>query len=724
MTDSQKPGSLFDVIDTVGSAETDPQPVGAVREPPGSDLFRPLMDSEQKEKEIVDGTPSSDELLSAGQAGESAKDATGYGPLKRLMDQNFLQYAAYVIRDRAIPDIDDGLKPVQRRILHSLHENDDGKFIKVANIVGYCMQFHPHGDASIGEALVSLANRSGFIDRQGNYGNIITGDPAAASRYIECRLTPLARAELFNDELTDFIPSYDGRKKEPVTLPAKIPVLLMLGTEGIAVGISTKILPHNFKELIEAEIAILQKKPFQILPDFPQGGLMDARTYANGRGHVLVRALIEKKKDGRTLIIREIPFGTTTDSLIASIEDAARRGKVKIKSIQDFTAEKPEIEILLPPGEDTARAEEALYAFTQCQVQISSRIVVIRDNKPVEMDVAAILKYNASRLVILLRRELQHRRRKLTEDIHHKTLVRIFIEERIYKKLETCASPDEAHQAVVDGLEPFRQELRRDITRSDVESLMGIPIRRISLFDVEKNRNELEQLTAALGETERDLSELVPYAIRYLRSILRKYAEDHPRRTNITVFGEISERELTAAELTICYDREKGYLGHKVAGDALVICSPLDRLLLIWEDGRCKITAPQEKLFVDVNLIHCAVVDREQIFSVVYESEFFTYYKKFIIGTLAVNRESRFAPKGAKILFLSADDPQELYVRYQVDKRGKIQQQRFFIAKQPPRARDTKGLVLTANKIEYIGGEQADDWDDTLTGPPGKFLDV
>ena len=700
MTGETKDQSLFDIIESA----------------PPVDENRPVKENREN-GEAVNVPPN------GGSA--SALDAKGYGPLKSLMDENFLQYAAYVIRDRAIPDVDDGLKPVQRRILYSLHENDDGKFIKVANIVGYCMQFHPHGDASIGEALVSLANRSGFIDRQGNFGNIITGDPAAASRYIECRLTALARSELFNDELTEFIPSYDGRKKEPVTLPAKIPVLLMLGAEGIAVGISTRILPHNFTELIEAEIAILQKKPFQILPDFPQGGLMDARAYANGRGHVQVRALIERKKDGRTLIIREIPFGTTTDALITSIEDAARRGKVKIKSIQDYTAERPEIEILLPPGEDAARSEEALYAFTQCQVQIPSRIVVIRDNKPVEMDVAAILKHNASSLVTLLRRELQHSRRKLIEGIHHKTLVRIFIENRVYKRLETSASPAEAHQAVVDGLTPFRNELRRDITRDDVENLMGIPIRRISLFDVEKNRGELEQLTAALGETERDLSELVPYAIRYLRSLLRKYAANHPRRTRIAVFGEISERELTAAELTINYDREKGYLGHKIAGDALAICSSLDRLLLIWKDGRCKIAAPPEKLFVDVNLIYCAVVDREQTFMVVYESEFFTYFKKFKIGSLAVNRESRIAPKGgADIRFLSTDDPPELYVRYIADGRTKIRQQRFSVAKQPLCARDAGGLVLTSNKIEYIGEIRAEDWDDALTGPPGKFLNV
>lgn len=669
--------------------------------------------------------PEADEAATAPEPARGVRaglEATGDGPLKRLVDDNFLQYAAYVIRDRAIPDVDDGLKPVQRRILFSLHENDDGKFIKVANIVGYCMQFHPHGDASIGDALVTLANRQYLIERQGNFGNLVTGDPAAAPRYIECRLTELARTQLFNDDLTDFVPSYDGRKKEPVSLPAKIPLLLMLGAEGIAVGISTRILPHNFAELVEAEIAVLEKKPFTLLPDFPQGGVMDARAYDSGRGYVLVRARIEKK-DERTLTVREIPAGTTTDTLIASIEDAARKGKVKIRSIHDFTAENPEIEIHLPPEEDPDRALEALYAFTQCQVQISSRIVVIRDQKPVEMDVAEILRHTTSRLLAILRKELQRRRRRLVEEMHRGTLVRIFVEHRIYKLLETSASPAEAEQAVREALAPFRAQLQRDITRNDVETLLGIPIRRISLFDVEKNRKEIEKLQGDLGEVETDLSGIVPYAIRYLRSLLRKYAADYPRRTGITAFGTVSERELTADALDVRYDRAKGYLGHKVQGEGVTTCSPLDRLLMVWKDGRCKIVAPPDKLFVDTTLIYCAVVDRERVLTAVYEHDFFIYCKKFQVGRMATNREARFAPKGSTVRFFSVDNPAELHVRYVADERVKIRQQRFSLAKHPVRGRAAQGLVMTANAIEYIGPEKAPDWDDTLTGPPGKFLD-
>ncbi len=649
--------------------------------------------------------------------------ATGDGPLKRLMDENFLQYASYVIRDRAIPDIDDGLKPVQRRILYSLHENDDGKFIKVANIVGYCMQFHPHGDASIGEALVTLANRQYLIERQGNFGNIITGDPPAAARYIECRLTELARTELFNEELTEFVPTYDGRKQEPVTLPAKIPLLLLLGAEGIAVGLATRILPHNFAELLEAQIAILGKKPFRVLPDFPQGGLMDAEGYEDGRGHVLVRARIEKKNE-HTLVIRELPFGATTDSLMASIEDAARKGKIKIKSINDFTAGEAEIEIQFPPEQDLDRAVETLYAFTQCQTQISSRIVVIRENKPVEMDVPEILRHNTTRLLDILRRELVRKRRRLTEELHSQALVRLFVENRIYKRIETCASAEAVQQAVLDGLMPFRGQLQHDVTIQDVERLLGIAIRRISLFDLEKNRKDIERLRVELAEAEQDLAALVPYAIRYLRGLLRKHGVDYPRRTRRAQFGEISERDLTANELAVAYDREKGYIGHKVAGEPLLSCSPLDRLLLVWKDGRCKVVAPPEKLFVDTSLIYCSVLERERVMTVVFEWDFFTHIKKFAPGGLITNRESRVGPRGANLRFLAADNPRVLFVRYAADARSRIRQQEFKIERLPIRDRDAKGHVLTSKRIEYIGSAKPPDWDDNLTGPPGRLSDL
>jgi topoisomerase-4 subunit A len=649
--------------------------------------------------------------------------AVGEGPLQHLMDANFLQYASYVIRDRAIPHLDDGLKPVQRRILYSLHANDDGKFVKVANIVGFCMQFHPHGDASIAEALVALANRQCLIERQGNFGNFLTGDPPAAARYIECRLTELARAELFNDELTEFVSTYDGRRKEPVTLPAKIPLLLLLGAEGIAVGLATRILPHNLAELLEAQIAILGKKPFQVLPDFPQGGMMDAGAYEDGRGHVLVRAHIEKK-DNATLVIRELPYGATTDSLMTSIEDAARKGKIKVKAISDFTAAQVEIEIHLPSDQDPDRAVEALFAFTQCQTQIASRIVVIRGDKPVEMNVSEILRYTTARLVELLKRELMRTRRRLVEEIHHHTLIRLFVENRVYQRIETCASTAAMQQEVMAGLLPFRNRLLRDITHEDVDMLLAIPIRRISLLDLEKNQAEIARLGEELVAAEQDLGALVPYAIRYLRGLLRKYGNDFPRRTRLAQFGEISARELTANELAVSYDREKGYIGHKISGEPLLACSPLDRLLLVWSDGRCKVVPPPEKLFVDTSLMYAAIFDRERPMLMVYELDLFTHIKKFAPGGLITNREYRLAPKGASIRFFSDEIPSVLYVRYVADARARIRQQEFTIDRLPARDRESGGMVMTSKRIEFVGAAKPADWDDRLTGPKGRLSHI
>src|SRR5437773_10453131 len=414
-------------------------------------------------------------------------------PLHRRVDTSFLQYASYVIRDRAIPNLADGLKPVQRRILWSLHEKDDGRFIKVATISGHCAQYHPHGEAAIGDALVVLTTKRYLIEGQGNFGNIFTGDPPAASRYIECRLTELARHEIFNDELTEFVPSYDGRNKEPVTLPAKLPLLLMLGTEGIAVGMACKILPHNFPELIQAQIAILKKQPFKVLPDFPTGGLMDAREYRDGAGSIKVRTKV-KIKDDATVVIKEIPPATTTDSLIASIEDAARKGKLKVKNINDFTAEEVEIEIKAHQGVSADQLVDALYAFTDCEVTIASRITVIRNNRPVELTVSEVLRENTAQLVETLKRELDLKEAKLQEELHFRTLERIFIEERIYKKIEQCKTNEAVVAAVHDGFKPFKKEMIREISDVDVDRLLQVRIRRISLFDINKHREEIERV--------------------------------------------------------------------------------------------------------------------------------------------------------------------------------------------------------------------------------------
>jgi topoisomerase-4 subunit A len=642
------------------------------------------------------------------------------GPLKRLVNDNFLNYASYVIRDRAIPDIEDGLKPVQRRILHSLNENDDGKFIKVANIVGYAMQFHPHGDASIADALVTLTNKQYLIEGQGNFGNLFTGDPAAASRYIECRLTALARDELFDADLTDYIPSYDGRKEEPVTLPARIPLLLLLGAEGIAVGLSTRILTHNFNELLEAQVAILQKRPFEVYPDFLQGGVMDVSGYDKGKGYVRVRATIEIR-DAQTLVVRSVPFGTNTDSLIASIEEAARKGKVKLLSISDYTAGAVEVEIQLQPEEEAARAVATLYAFTQCEVQVASRIMVIRAGRPTEMDVEQVLQYNTERLLELLKRRLKVQQKRLTEELHRKTLVQIFVQNRLYTPIEACESHEEVERVVRAGLAPFLSQLQREITHGDIELLLGIPIRRISLFDVAKNQQEMESLRVELAEARENMANLIGYAVRYLRQLQKKYGADFPRRTQMKRFEAVEVRELTASELTINLDKAKGYLGYKVAGALLFECSSLDKLLLVWKDGRYKAIAPPDKLFVDAGLIHSAILDRDRILTVVFNEDGFTRIKRFA-STLVTNREYRCIPRGAHILFFSDQETPTLYVQYDVPETAAIRQQEFETASLPVGGRDGKAVLLSSKKIATIGAKKPKKWDDALTGPKGQYM--
>jgi topoisomerase-4 subunit A len=646
--------------------------------------------------------------------------AVAEGPLKHLVNGNFLTYASYVIRDRAIPDVDDGLKPVQRRILHSLFENDDGKFIKVANIVGYSMQFHPHGDASIGDALVTLANKQYLIEGQGNFGNLFTGDPAAAPRYIECRLTELAREELFDPDLTDTVPTYDGRKEEPVSLPARIPLLLMLGADGIAVGLSTRILPHNFNELLEAQVAILQKRPFEVFPDFQQGGLMDAAGYDKGRGAVRVRARVEIR-DASTLVVREVPFGANTDSLIASIEEAGRKGKLRLRSINDFTAGQVEIEIQLQEGESAARAIEALYAFTQCESQVASRIMVIRNGRPVEMDVEDVLRHNTTRLLKLLTLRLKVQQKRLSEELHRKTLVQVFVENRLYKAIESCASQEDVEQAVRTGLEPFLSALQRELTHADIELLLGIPIRRISQFDLAKNRKDMEDLRTELAESRENLANVTGYTVRYLRQLQKKYGASFPRRTAIEVFRSVEVRELTATELAVNHDRAKGYLGHAIGGTPLFQCSSLDKLLLVWRDGRYKAISPPEKLFVDDTLIHCSVLGRERVLTVVYNEDGFTHIRKLLPNAIT-NREYRCIPRGAQIVFFSDQDVTVLYVQYDVPEAATIKQQEFDTAALPVRERDGKASLMSSKKIAYIGAAKPKKWDDALTGPKGTYM--
>ncbi len=632
-------------------------------------------------------------------------------PLHRRINRSFLDYASYVIRDRAIPHLADGLKPVQRRILWALHTMDDGRFMKVANVVGETMKYHPHGDASIGDALVVLANKRYLIEGQGNFGNVFTGDVAAAPRYIECRLTELARTEIFNDEITEFVASYDGRNKEPITLPSKLPLLLMLGTEGIAVGMASRILPHNFPELLEAQIAILKKQPFKCLPDFQTGGLMDAREYKDGTGQIKVRAKI-KVKDDSTVVIKEIPPTTTTDSLIASVEDASRKGKIKVKSINDFTSEEVEIEVKAPSGVSADQLVDALYAFTDCEVTIASRIVVIKDNRPVEMTVSEVLRENTAQLVEVLKRELQLREKKLLEDIHFRTLERIFIEERIYKKIEQCKSNESVLAAVYDGFKPFRKELVRELTDADVERLLQVRIRRISLFDINKHREETQKVKGELDETRKNLKGLTRYVIAHLEALLAKYGPLYPRLTRSSRYDEVDAREVAFKAFKVAYDRESGYVGHKVSGEEFrVDCTKFDKLLMVFRDGHYQVVELPEKLFVGPDLVYCGLPERERVFTCAYTNREATYLKRFSFGGTILNKMYHCIPPKSRVLFFEPDTPPELYIKYKPAPYQKINQQTCEPSQVEVKGPKTRGRQVSIKDVSSISSKPTRGWD-------------
>lgn len=674
------------------------------------------------EVEVASTPPGAATAVAPPPASHHPTDVTQiHGPLKDLVDSNFLQYASYVVRDRAIPDVADGLKPVQRRLLFSLHEKDDGRFIKVSTITGYCMQYHPHGDVAIGDALVGLVNRRYLVEGQGNFGNLYTGDPAAAGRYIECRLTDLARSEMFNDEITEFVPNYDGRAREPVVLPAKIPLLLMTGAEGIAVGLATRILPHNFKELLEAQIAVLNKKNFVLYPDFLQGGVMEVKGYDNGRGHVRVRAVIEARKDNQ-VVIKELPFGMTTDALIASIEDAARKKRLQIRSINDYTAEKVEIAVTLSPGVSAEKTIQALYAFTACEVQVPSRIVVIRDRRPVEMTVEEILRANTEQLLRILKKELELERKRLTEELHARTLVQIFVEHRIYKKIEDAESLEAAHQRVSDALQSFRRQLQRDITRDDVAMLLDLRIKRIARFDIKDNEEKIAAAKEGIKEAEANIKELVPFAIRYLRRLVVNHGREFPRRTRIASFEAVAVRELTASELSIRYNRKTGYLGHDIEGDELLTCSSLDKLLLVWEDGTCKLVSPPDKMFADHNLVFAGRHMRDRVITLVYTEDAITYVKRFTLAGAALNRAVQALKPGCKAMMATDEEKPQLHVRYAPSDRQRIRQQIFAVEDAPVRTIRSLGVQMTVKPIQSISAFKPADWDDSATGPRGRLM--
>jgi topoisomerase-4 subunit A len=529
------------------------------------------------------------------------------------MRQNFLEYASYVIVDRAIPDLRDGMKPVQRRILNTLFEMDDGRFHKVANVIGDTMKLHPHGDASIGDALVVLANKEYFVERQGNFGNILTGHPPAAARYIECRLTPLARETLFNKKLTEYQPSYDGRKQEPVFLPVKLPVVLMLGTEGIAVGMSTKILPHNFRELLEAQIHLLRQEPIALFPDFPQGGVMDPAEYEDGRGKVRVRARHEVTRDKKNIILREIPYTTTTESLINSIESATQKGKLKVASIEDRTAEEVEIVLHLPRGIYADEVVPQLYAYTQCEVSISSNIVVIRGDKPAELTVTAILEELTRRLRQQIKAELELELQELEDQQHFLTLEQIFIENRVYKRIETAKTAKQVRREVWDGMDEYREFFIREMTDDDVERLLQIRIRRISVYDINKSRRQIDDIVVAIRDCKKKLRALTKTTIAYLEGLLDKYGGAYPRRTEIAAFDLVSKKEVARQSLKLSYDPKNRFFGYTVKGERFKLAaSEYDKILIVTGDGTYRIVEPPEKLYLPHKVLAIRLFDQDE----------------------------------------------------------------------------------------------------------------
>src|SRR5688572_1107667 len=641
--------------------------------------------------------------------------------LHKRVDTNFLQYASYVIRDRAIPNIEDGLKPVQRRILWALKRMDDGRLIKVATVSGEAMKYHPHGQAAIDDAIVVLANKRYLIEGQGNYGNIYTGDPAAASRYIECRLTDLARNEIFNDELTEFIPSYDGRNNEPVALPSKLPLTLMLGAEGIAVGLSCRILPHNFIELLQGQVAILKGENFRILPDFLTGGLMDAREYDDGRGSIKVRAKI-KAKDENTVLITEIPPTTTTESLIASIEAAVDKGKLKVRSINDYTAEKVEIELKAPAGVSPEQLINALYAFTDCEISISSRITVIKNNRPVEMTASEVLRENTTQAVALYKRELEWKERKLQDELHFRTLERIFIEERIYKKIEQCKTNEAVIKAVYDGFKPFEKELLRAISDEDVDRLLQVRIRRISLFDINKHREELEKLKADLAQTRKDLKNLTKFVIARIQALIDKYKDEYPRLTKSSRYDEVEAKEVAFRAFKVSYDREKGYIGFKVGGEEFKIdCTRFDKLLLVFRDGHYKMMELPEKLFVGPDLVYCGLPERDRIFTCAYTNRDASYLKRFTFGGMILDREYFCIQEKSRILYFEPDTPEILYIKYKAAPHQKVSQQTCKPAELGVKGAKSRGNQISIKDLQSVNTKPPRNWDPEATTTELKF---
>lgn len=558
----------------------------------------------------------------------------------------FLDYASYVILERAVPAIEDGFKPVQRRIMHSLKELDDGRYNKVANIVGHTMQYHPHGDASIGDAMVQIGQKDLLIDTQGNWGNILTGDSAAASRYIEARLSKFALDVVFSPKITDWQLSYDGRKNEPINLPVKFPLLLTQGAEGIAVGLSTKILPHNFIELIDASVKHLKGKGFTIYPDFPTAGIMDVSNYNDGKrgGKIRVRAKIAQY-DKNTLVINEIPFGTNTSSLIDSILKANDKGKIKIKKIEDNTAANVEILVHLPSGLSPDKTIDALYAFTACESSISPLACIIEDNKPLFIGVSEMLRRSTDNTVELLKQELEIQLRELEEQWHFASLERIFIENRIYRDIEEEETWEGVINAIDQGLKPHIKHLKRAVTEEDITRLTEIRIKRISKFDIDKAQEKIDALEGDIAKVKHHLEHLIDYAIAYFTNLKKKYGEGRERKTEIRIFDDIEASKVIIRNTKLYVNRKEGFIGTSLKKDSYVgDCSDIDDIIVFTATGKMVVTKVDTKTFIGKDIIHVAVFkkrDKRTIYNLIYKDGTggSTYIKRFYVSSVTRDKE-------------------------------------------------------------------------------------
>lgn len=626
----------------------------------------------------------------------------------------FLEYASYVILERAVPAVEDGLKPVQRRILHALKEMDDGRFNKVANVIGQTMQYHPHGDASINDAIVNLGQKELLFDCQGNWGDNRTGDSAAAARYIEVRLSKFAADVVFNNQTTEWQMSYDGRKKEPVTLPIKFPLLLAQGVEGIAVGLATKIMPHNFCEIIQASIDILNNKKVELYPDFLLGGMMDATNYNDGLrgGKIRIRAKIDEL-DKKTLVITEIPYTTTTTSLIDSIIKANDTGKIKIKKVIDNTAKDVEIQIQLAPGISPDVTIDALYAFTDCEVSISPNACVIIQDKPHFVGVGEILRVSTNQTVDLLRQELEIRKSELMEKVLFSSLEKIFIENRIYRDIEECETFELVIQTVDKGLDPFKKDFYREITEEDILKLLEIRIKRISKFDSFKADELMKRLLDELAEVEDHLANLIRYAIDYFKNLLVKYGKGRERKTEIKNFNTISATVVAAANQKLYVNREDGFVGYGIKKDEYVMeCSDIDDIIVFRSNGTCVVTKVQEKVFVGRDILYCSVFkknDDRKVYNVVYldGKSGTSYVKRFKVTSVTRDREYKVSSDNAKskLTYFSANENGEaevIQISLTANCTAKIKQFDYDFAKLAIKGRESLGNMLTKYPVRKI----------------------